>query len=197
MSVSVTIPNNSIQLSVPTTVSLTAKKTTSQQPQVASGVATSVILEPTQFVGEASELVSGRMVNIEGFGLAIKDEARNKILSVERVFMTATRVGFTQNMALRVDGIPTTLNQFGLLKNATVLSVSVTQRESINTEYQIKLIKDDTTTIGTIPVTAGTTSLIQTGLNYDVDCGEKLTIFLSADEPIENPMVLVELAWRK
>ena len=193
--VSVTIPSNSIRLSVPTAVSLSAQTATSQQPSVASGVAHTVILEPTP-VGEVAGLSSGRLVNVENFGLAIKDELRNKVLSVERVFISATRVGHAKNMALRVDNIPTSLNAVTMPKNATILSASITSKTSIGSPYEIKLIDRNETTLSSIQVPSGATAISQSGLNVDLDEGETLKIFLASEEPVENPMVSIEFAWR-
>jgi hypothetical protein len=193
--VSVTTPSNSIRLSVPTTVSLSVQQQTSQQPTVSTGVAHTVILEPTT-IGEVGELSSGRLVNIEGFGLAIKDEIRNKVLSVEKFYMTAAKRGYCQNMALRVDGIATSLDAVKIPRDATILSAAITTKDSINSNFQIEFKKQNDESVASIPVPSGTSSLRQSGMSADLDADDSLTIFLSSDEPVDNPLVTIEIAWR-
>lgn len=193
--VSVTVPSNAVRLSVPTSVSVSATQQTSQQPQASTSVASTVVLAPVSSAGSPQELDAGRLVNVDGVGLCMKDEARNKILSIERSTVTAGKEGYAKSLWLRTESVKGNLNSVLIPKDATILSVGVSVSEIPTGTNEIKLYKNSEL-VATIGVPTDATSASNTGLNIDVAAGDRIKVFAGGEAAIKDPIVAISLAWR-
>lgn len=125
----------------------------------------------------------------------------NALISIASTFINfILATNGTRNVYLNLSGdIASNILGFVVPRNATVVSVSIgsSANATTNTNAVFNLRKNDSTsTLGAYALQAGTDSRTFSNLNLNLNAGDELQCYLSANSNIPNPIMFVELAWR-
>lgn len=124
------------------------------------------------------------------------DATRAKWLSVQRQTLIFGRKGVTKNQYLPfgVGNLPSLNAGYRMLRNATIVGMSG-QLDSPGT-CNVQLRNDDgTSAIATLALSSEAGNQ-RTDLNIDLAAGNFLQSYLDATNAVNDPVVIVEVAWR-
>jgi len=147
-----------------------------------------------------SGLGVGQVSVVNGM-LSIYDNDRGKWLSVQRLFLTFGRRGKTKNQYLSFGGgmLPSNNSGFRLAKNATIVSMAGQLDSTSTSGCTFKIEKNDVvSTIESLVVGVGTNggSDATNSINTDLNVDDYVQCYLTSLLPEEDPMLIVEIAWR-
>ncbi len=128
--------------------------------------------------------------------LCIYDSVRSKWLSVQRQFLVFGRKGNSRNQYLGFFGSRFVSNNSGLrlARSATIVSLSGQVNAVGDCTFNVRR-NDVATNIASIAITAAL-GASDTSMNVDLNNGDYLQGYLSAVSIIEDPIIIIEIAWR-
>jgi len=143
----------------------------------------------------STNLADGQIDN-KGAILCVYDNTRTKWLSISRpIFVFGRRrTTYDQYLNFFVGSLPSNNSGLRIPRNATLVSLTAQLDASGTCTFEIE--KNDTgTSIATLDISA-TTFAVQTNTNVDVSAGDFLQCHMDATPSVEDPIILIELAWR-
>ena len=161
--------------------------------------ATSSTYAPLELTEQAalptSGLAAGQVAVKDGI-LCCYDGTRSKWLSVQRIYLTFGRKGNTSNQFLSFGGgnLPSNNSGFRIPRNATVVSMSG-QLDSSGTSDMRLRSNDNAANIATLPIAAAVGAQDNT-LNVDISAGDFMQMYSDNATGVEDPMIIVEIAYR-
>ena len=164
--------------------------------KIDTGAATNAPLELTEKSSLPSTgLAAGQLAVKDGI-LCVYDGTRSKWLSVQRIqlpFGTAKQV-MDQYLAFGAGSLPSNNSGYRMLRDATIVGISGQLDASGTCDMHVRK-NDVATNIATLSLSSvvGNQS---TSLNIDVSQGDYLQAFLESAAKVEDPMMVVEIAWR-
>jgi len=141
------------------------------------------------------DLQPGQLTVKDGI-LYIWDSVRTKWLSVDRKFLVFGRAGNTKEQYLQFFGGSIYSNNSGLrmARNATIISLSGQLDVSGTGTFNI-LKNDGAGVITSLPI-ATATNAGDTTINIDLTTADFLQCKMTSATGVEDPLVIVEIAWR-
>jgi len=117
-------------------------------------------------------------------------------LSVQRIYLTFGRKGNTSNQFLSFGGgkMPSNNSGFRIPRNATVVSMSG-QLDSSGTSDMRLRSNDNAANIATLAIAAALGAQDNT-LNVDISAGDFMQMYSDNATGVEDPMIIVEIAYR-
>jgi len=142
-----------------------------------------------------SDLASGQLCIKDGI-LCSYDATRGKWLSVQRQFLVFGRKGKTGNQYLAFGGgkIPSNNSGLRLAKDATIVSMTCQLDATGTTSMRVRK-NDALANVATLTVTASLGNDDDT-LNIDLDQSDFLQMYSDNAANVQDPMVMVEIAYR-
>ncbi len=128
--------------------------------------------------------------------LCIYDSSRSKWLSVQRGFVMFGKKGLTKNQYLSFfsSSLPSNNSGIRMERNACIVGISG-QLDSSGT-CDLRLRKNDSSTNIVTLSLAGVLGGTDITLNVDLSADDFLQSFLNATAPVQDPMIIIEFAWR-
>ncbi len=161
-----------------------------------SGVATNA---PIQIVPKGSlpttGLLDGQLAVTDGM-LYIYDSTRAKWLSVHREILVFGRRRGVRNQYLNfaVGNLASNNSGYRIPRNATI--VSMTGQLDANGTCDMHIRRNDTATnISSLTITS-TNGSVDTSTNIDINSNDFLQSYLSASSSVQDPVFMIEIAWR-
>ncbi len=172
--------------------------TADQGPVVINSVsATNAPLELTPKASRSTTGLAGGQIEVGTNGIVyVYDSVRAKWISMDRPPFIFGRKGVTKNQYLyfAAGSLPSLNSGYRMLRNAVITGMSC-QLDSPGT-CSIYIRKDkDTVNIATLTLSSETGNQ-RTDLNVDVSAGEGLQCYLESAAVVNDPMVILEIAWR-
>jgi hypothetical protein len=162
-----------------------------------SGVATTA---PFQLTPKGSlpttGLLDGQLAIKDGL-LYIYDSTRTKWLSVHREILVFGRRRSVRNQYLNfaVGNLSSNNSGYRIPRNATI--VAMTGQLDANGTCDMRVRRNDVATnIATLTITSAN-GAIDVSTNIDVNANDFLQSYLSASSSVQDPVFMVELAWRE
>ncbi len=161
--------------------------------------ATSSTYAPLELTEQAalptSGLAAGQVAVKDGI-LCCYDGTRSKWLSVQRIYLTFGRKGNTSNQFLSFGGgnLPSNNSGFRIPRNATVVSMSG-QLDSSGTSDMRLRTNDNAANIATLAIAAAIGAQ-DNALNVDISAGDFMQMYSDNATGVEDPMIIVEIAYR-
>ena len=142
-----------------------------------------------------SGLAAGQVAVKDGI-LCCYDGTRSKWLSVQRIYLTFGRKGNTANQFLSFGGgsLPSNNSGFRIPRNATIVSMSG-QLDSSGTSDMRLRSNDNAANIATLSISAALGAQDNT-INVDVSAGDFMQMYSDNATGVEDPMIIVEIAYR-
>jgi hypothetical protein len=144
---------------------------------------------------------AGQLAVINGI-LYAYDSDRSKWLSVQRMFLMFGKRGNTRDQYLSFYGSDMTSNNSGIRvpRNATIVSMSAELDAAApagNATFYVRK-NDVATNIESLQVMNGQVGAHDTSstIDTDISAGDFLQAWLDSDSNVEDPIVMVEIAWR-
>lgn len=161
--------------------------------------ATSGTYAPIELTQQAalptSGLAAGQLAVKDGI-LCCYDGTRSKWLSVQRIYLVFGRKGPTasQYLAFAAGSLPSNNSGYRIPRNATVVSMTG-QLDAIGTADMRLRSNDNAANIASLAVTAVIGAHTNT-LNVDISAGDFLQMYSDNATAVQDPMVVVEIAYR-
>ncbi len=153
---------------------------------------------------ELTELSTLPVSGLAGGQLGIKDgilytydSNRSKWLSVQRMFLSFGRRGKTKDQYLNYSAGTLTSNNSGyrLARNATI--VSMTGQLDTSGSCDVRVRKNDgASNIATLNISSSVGNS-DTTADVDVSADDYLQSYLDSSSKVEDPMLVIEVAWRE
>lgn len=141
--------------------------------------------------------LAGGQLSVKGGVLYTYDSTRSKWLSVQRMFLTFGRKGKTKNQFLAFGAGELYSNNSGyrLARNATIVAITGQLDASGTCDMRIRK-NDSTINVATLNIssTIGNSDITP---NVDLSADDYLQSYLESTAGVEDPMVVVEVAWRE
>ncbi len=144
----------------------------------------------------STNLANGQLAMINGI-LCAYDNTRGKWLSVHREVLCFGRRGRSrrQYLAYAAGSLASNNSGYRIMRNATIVGISAQLDASGTCDIYIRK-NDATSNIATLSITSSLGSQ-DVGLNVDVDQTDFLQSYINAPgSGVQDPMVLIEVAWR-
>jgi hypothetical protein len=140
--------------------------------------------------------LSDGQIDIKDGILCIYDATRSKWLSVQRQFIVFGRKGTTKNQYLGFFGSRLVSNSSGLrlARAATIVSVAGQFKEAGTATFNLRR-NDVATNVDSLTVSAAVGNE-DISKNTDLNGGDYIQCQLGATVAVEDPMVVIEIAWR-
>ncbi len=161
--------------------------------------ATSGTYAPIELTQQAalptSGLAAGQMAVKDGI-LCVYDGSRSKWLSVQRIFLAFGRKGNTKNQYLNYAAGNLASNNSGyrIPRNATIVSMSGQLDASGTVDMRLRS-NDNAANIATLTITAAIGDQDNT-LDVDTSQGDYLQMYSDNANSVEDPMIVIEIAYR-
>lgn len=128
--------------------------------------------------------------------LYLKDDSRNnKFISSAKMFVSFGKRFFAQNQYLNhIGNIASNNAGYRLIRNATITGLSCQLGASGTCTIEIR--KNDDSTAETTLTLSSVSGNQDDAVNVDLNQGDYLQCYLSASSFVQNPVVIVEIAWR-
>lgn len=127
----------------------------------------------------------------------IYDSTRSKFISLARMYACFGRQGSTKNQYLNTyTGIPSNNSGVLLFRNAVILGLSARIDGTGTCTFIIEKNNNQGVTITSIAITAGVYNIL-TNINIDLNTTDYLECYLSNTNPVADPIIMIELAWRE
>ena len=141
--------------------------------------------------------LAGGQLSVKGGILYTYDSTRSKWLSVQRMFLTFGKKGKTKKQFLAFAGGELYSNNSGyrLARNATLVSIAGQLDSSGSCDIAVRK-NDSPIDIATLGIVS-TVGNSDTGLNVDLDTDDYIQSYLESTAGVEDPMVVIEIAWRE
>lgn len=142
-----------------------------------------------------TSLTDGQLAITDGI-LFVYDATRGKWLSVQRQFLVFGRRGNTRNQYLNFAAgtLPSNNSGYRMGRNVTIVSLSGQLDVSGSCDMHVRR-NDVATNISSLTITTAT-GASDISVNVDVNANDFLQSFLSAAANVEDPMLVVEIAYR-
>jgi len=140
--------------------------------------------------------LSDGQIDIKDGIMCIYDSTRAKWLSVQRQFLIFGRKGNTRNQYLGFSGSRLISNNSGLRlsRAATIVSMAAQIDKTGSCTFNVRR-NDVATNVASIAIAAGVGNE-DISQNVDLNSGDYLQGQLGATVAVEDPMVVIEIAWR-
>jgi len=148
-----------------------------------------------QSANPSTLLADGQLCVRDGI-LCVYDATRSKWLSVQRQFICFGRKGKTRNQYIDHFAGKMRSNNSGLrmIRNGTIVGISG-QLDAIGTcDFYIR--KNDSATAQATQSLTAVTGAQTANLNVDFSAGDFFQAYLNASSRVEDPICVVEIAWR-
>ena len=129
--------------------------------------------------------------------LYIYDAVRGKWLSVQREILIFGRRRRVRNQYLNfaVGNLSSNNSGYRLPRNATIVAMTAQLDNDGTCDVHVRR-NDTATNIATLNITS-TSGVINTSINVDVNANDFLQSYLSASSSVEDPVFMIEIAWRE
>lgn len=164
--------------------------------KIDTGVATNAPLELTEKNSLPTTGLSSGQLAVKNGIVFIYDGTRSKWLSITRMFLVFGKSGNTKNQYLYfyAGSLPSNNSGLRLSRSATIVSLSG-QFDGVDTgTFEIRK-NDGVFGITSLTVTSAIGNHDNT-INIDLNEGDYLQSYFSSNEKIQDPMIIVEIAWR-
>lgn len=124
---------------------------------------------------------------------------RDKWISTNRETLVFGRKDPTKNQYLNyfTSAMPCNVSGIRMLRNACITGASVQIQSGPACDFQIRR-NNNLTVLDTISIAGGAeTGKVVNDLDINVDENDFLQIYLGSDSIVQNPIILIEFAWRK
>ncbi len=161
-----------------------------------TGVATTAPLELTPKSALPTTGLNDGQIAIRDGILCIYDATRSKWLSVQRQFLIFGRRRQVRNQYLNfcVGNLPSKNSGFRLVRDACIVSISGHLDSNGTCDFHIRR-NDSATNVSTLSISSALgASDISTNVNLNAD--DYLQSYLSASSDVEDPVCIIEIAWR-
>lgn len=141
--------------------------------------------------------LAGGQLSVKGGILYVYDSVRSKWLSVQRMFLTFGKKGKTKDQFLAFGAGELYSNNSGyrLARNATIVAITGQLDASGTCDMRIRR-NDSATNIATLNISSAIGNS-DTTPNVDLSANDYLQSYLESVAGAEDPVVVVELAWRE
>lgn len=142
-----------------------------------------------------SGLAAGQLAVKDGI-LCCYDGTRSKWLSVQRIYLTFGRKGQTSNQYLpfAAGNLPSNNSGYRIPRNATIVSISGQLDSAGTVDFRLRS-NDNAANISTLSLSSSTGGQDNT-INVDTSQGDFLQMYSDNATAVEDPMVIVEVAYR-
>ena len=162
-----------------------------------TGVATTAPLQLTPKGSlPTTGLLDGQLAIKDGL-LYIYDSTRTKWLSVHREILVFGRRRSVRNQYLNfaVGNLASNNSGYRIPRNATI--VAMTGQLDANGSCDMRVRRNDVpTNIATLSITSANGS-VDTSTNIDINANDFLQSYLSASSSVQDPVFMIEIAWRE
>lgn len=160
------------------------------------GAATSASLEIVPKSNLPTTGLSDGQIDVKDGILCIYDATRGKWLSVQRMFLAFGRKGNSRNQYLNFFGSTFRSNNSGLrlARAATIVSMAGQIDSAGTCNFNVRR-NDVATNIATLGISAAVGNE-NISLNVDLNGGDFVQAQLGSTALVEDPMVVIEIAWR-
>lgn len=164
--------------------------------KVDRGAATSASLELVPKSNLPTTGLSDGQIDIKDGILCVYDATRSKWLSVQRQFLVFGRRGSTKNQYLGFFGSRLVSLNSGLrlARAATIVSMAGQINEAGTCTFNLRR-NDVATNVESVTISASVGNE-DISINTDLNGGDFLQCHLGATDAIEDPMIVIEIAWR-
>jgi len=133
---------------------------------------------------------------VKGGILCVYDGTRSKWVSVQRLFLVFGRKGNTSNqyLAFAAGSLVSINSGYRLAYDGTIVGITCQLDSSGTTNIRIRK-NDSATNIATLSVT-GALGATDNTLNIDFSANDYLQCYSDNASTVEDPMVIVEIAYR-
>ncbi|MCK5603412.1 hypothetical protein KAR91_16120, partial [Candidatus Pacearchaeota archaeon] len=161
-----------------------------------TGAATNAPLELTEKVSLPTTGLGAGQLAIKGGILFVYDSVRSKWLSVERMYLVFGRKGNTSNQYLDFGAGTLPSNNSGLRipRDACIVAMSAQLDVSGTVNFRIRK-NDNSADIETLLVN-GALGAHSTVLNTNITAGDFLQAYSDNASAVEDPVIIVEIAYR-
>lgn len=142
-----------------------------------------------------TNLADGQLDIKDGI-FCIYDNTRSKWLSIERSMLVFGRAGKSKDQYLPfyVGSLPSNNSGLRMMRNATIVGISGQLDNSGTCNFRIR--KNDVTTDIVTLTLASVIGDQDATLNIDVSQGDYLQSYIENANKVDDPVVMVEIAWR-
>jgi len=158
---------------------------------------TNAPIELTELSSLPTTGLGAGQVAIKGGILYVYDSARSKWLSTQRTTLVFGRKGSSKNQFLNFGAgtLPSNNSGYRIARNATIVSITGQLDGAGNCDIRLRK-NDAAANIASLNISAAIGNQ-DTTININLNAGEYLQSYLDAAASVEDPMVVVELAWRE
>jgi len=162
-----------------------------------ASAATNAGLQVTPHATLPTTGLSAGQVAVKDNILYVYDATRTKWLSAQRLTLTFGRKGATRDQYLNfgVGELPSNNAGFRMLRNMTITGISAQLDASGTCTAEIR--KNDSATIIASEAVAAALGSQDGAINVDVNVGDYLQSYLESTAKVQDPVVVVELAYRE
>ena len=164
--------------------------------KVDTGAATTSPLELTEKAALPTTGLAAGQVAVKGGILFVYDGTRSKWLSVERLYLVFGRKGQTaaQYLDFGAGGLPSNNSGLRIPRDACVVAMSGQLDTAGTVNFRLRS-NDNTSSVATLAL--GTVAgAHDTTLNVNISAGDFLQLYSDNASNVEDPMVVVEIAYR-
>jgi hypothetical protein len=164
-----------------------------------SGVSTTAPLEITPKAALPTGGLADGQIAVSGGIMFIYDGTRAKWLSVQRQFLVFGRKGKSQNQYLNFGAGTLASNNSGyrLARNATIVSMTAQVDDNTTSTVDVYVRKNDATAnIATLTIGNGAIGASAVSTSVDILADEYLQGFIANTATCEDPMFVIEIAYR-
>ena len=160
------------------------------------GAATNAPIEITEKASLPTTGLAAGQLAVKGGLLFVYDSTRSKWLSVERMYLVFGRKGQTSNQYLPFGGgnLPSNNSGLRIPRDACVVAMSG-QLDASGTANMRLRSNDSASNIATLAISAAV-GAHDTTLNVNITAGDFLQMYSDNASAVEDPMVIVEIAYR-
>ena len=142
-----------------------------------------------------TNLADGQL-DIKNSIFCIYDNTRSKWLSIERLMLAFGRPGKSKDQYLPfyIGAMPSNNSGLRMMRDATIVGISGQLNASGTCDFKIRK-NDISTNIATLALASAIGDQDVT-LNIDVDQGDYLQSYIENTNKVDDPVIMVEIAWR-
>jgi len=161
-----------------------------------TGVATNSPLELTEKAALPSSGLAAGQLAVKGGILFVYDSTRSKWLSVQRQYIVFGRKGNTSNQYLNfaAGSLPSNNSGYRIPRDACIISMTAQLDASGTADFRLRR-NDSATNISTISVAASLGATDAT-INVDISANDFLQMYSDNASSVNDPMIIVEIAYR-
>lgn len=163
--------------------------------KIDSSASTNAPLELVPTTNLPTTGLAGGQFSIKGGIPFIYDAGRSKFVSIERKFLTFGRQGKSKNQYLNfgVGELPSNNSGFRMIRDAVITGLS---GNLTNTGNCVVVVRKNNEATNIASLAISTVGNQVASLNINVDRGDYLQGYVEAPVKVDDPVTVVELAWR-